>query len=519
MAKLPLRRRRHSHFVGEGTEGEPVQGLELVLGWSRACAQAGFRLWRAGLASGLCSERNSPARPEEHPRASCAPVTDLPPFPGCTAEVAPVPDGPRCGSVEGSPSRPPAHSASAVFDEDKPIASSGAYNLDFDSIELVDGFQASEPRASDPKHQECKANARRKSTDSVPVSKSTLSRSLSLQAGDFNGASCSGGSEAVAPAPDAYSTGSGSASNTLKRTKKPRPPSLKKKQTTKKPCDTPPVKETQHEPVDEGVVSSEETLGPETKTESAEPEGSGPALSEEAPLEPAAVPKAACPLDSEGADGAIPPSSGGGRLQNSPPVRRETLPPVPAPEAVEVTASESGGQEDSPAKGLSVRLEFDYSEDRGSWDSQQENPPPTKKIGKKPVAKMPLRRPKMKKTPEKLDNTPASPTRSPAEPSDIPIAKGTYTFDIDKWDDPNFNPFSSTSKMQESPKLPQQSYNFDPDACDESIDPFKTSSKTPSSPSKSPASFEIPASAMDANGVDGDGLTKPAKKKKTPLKT
>ncbi|XP_026636903.1 transforming acidic coiled-coil-containing protein 2 isoform X8 [Microtus ochrogaster] len=129
---------------------------------------------------------------------------------------------------------------------------------------------------------------------------------------------------------------------------------------------------------------------------------------------------------------------------------------------------------------------------------------------------MPLRRPKMKKTPEKLDNTPASPPRSPTEPNDIPIAKGTYTFDIDKWDDPNFNPFSSTSKMQDSPKLPQQSYNFDPDACEESLDPFKTSSKTPSSPSKSPASFEIPASTAE---VDGDGLNKPAKKKKTPLKT
>ncbi|XP_069913211.1 transforming acidic coiled-coil-containing protein 2 isoform X21 [Oryctolagus cuniculus] len=132
---------------------------------------------------------------------------------------------------------------------------------------------------------------------------------------------------------------------------------------------------------------------------------------------------------------------------------------------------------------------------------------------------MPLRRPKMKKTPEKLDNAPASPTSSPAEPSDIPMAKGTYTFDIDKWDDPNFNPFSSTSKMQESPKLPQQSYTFDPEACDESVDPFKASSKTPSSPSKSPASFEIPASAIEAGAMDGDGLNKPAKKKKTPLKT
>ncbi|XP_070435844.1 transforming acidic coiled-coil-containing protein 2 isoform X27 [Equus przewalskii] len=439
--------------------------------------------------------------------------------PGCGSETVSVPDGPRSSSVEGSPFRPPSHSFSAVFDEDKPIASSGTYNLDFDSIELVDDFQALEPRCSDSKNHECKVNTRRKSTDSVPVSKSTLSRSLSLQASDFDGASCSGSAEAVAPAPDAYSTGSSSASSTLKRTKKPRPPSLKKKQITKKPPETPPVKETQQEPAEESPIPIEENPASETKTESTGTEGSVPALLEEARLKPAAASEAGCPLDSEGAEGAVPPAPGSGRVQNSPPVGRKTLPLATAPEAVEVTPSDSGGQEDSPAKGLSVRLEFDYSEDKGSWETQQENPPPTKKIGKKPVAKMPLRRPKMKKTPEKLDNTPASPTRSPAEPNDIPIAKGTYTFDIDKWDDPNFNPFSSTSKMQESPKLPQQSYNFDPDACDESTDPFKTSSKTPSSPSKSPASFEIPASAIEANGVDGDGLNKPAKKKKTPLKT
>ncbi|XP_022424259.1 transforming acidic coiled-coil-containing protein 2 isoform X3 [Delphinapterus leucas] len=439
--------------------------------------------------------------------------------PGCGSEPVCVPDGPRSSSVEGSPFRPPTHSFSSVFDEDKPIASSGTYNLDFDNIELVDNFQTLEPRSSDSKNQDCKVSSRRKSTDSVPISKSTLSRSLSLQASDFDGASCSGNPEAAAPAPDAHSTGSSSASSTLKRTKKPRPPSLKKKQTTKKPPETPPVKETQQEPAEESLDPSEENRIAETKTELAKTEGSGPALSEETPVEPAAVPKAACPLDSEGAEGAIPPASGGGRVQNSPPAGRKTLSPATAPEVVEVSPLDTGGQEDSPAKGLSVRLEFDYSEDKGSWDTQQENPPPTKKTGKKPVAKMPLRRPKMKKTPEKLDNTPASPTRSPAEPNDIPIAKGTYTFDIDKWDDPNFNPFSSTSKMQESPKLPQQSYNFDPDACEESTEPFKTCSKTPSSPSKSPASFEIPASAIEANGVDGDGLNKPAKKKKTPLKT
>lgn len=434
---------------------------------------------------------------------------------GCISEPVVVPDGPRSESVEGSPFRP-SHSSSAVFDEDKPIASSGTYNLDFDSIELVDNFQSLEPCSADYKGQECKVSTRRKSTESVPPSKTTLSRSLSLQASDFDGASCPGSPEAGTLATDACGTGSNSASSTLKRTKKTRPPSLKKKQATKKPTETPPVKETQQEPGEESPVPSEEHLAPETKTESATPEGTGCTLSEETSLESAAVPTATCPLTLESVEDVSPLVSGGGRVQNSPPVGRKSVPLTTASEAVEVTLPDGGGQEDLPAKGLSVRLEFDYSEDKGSWESQQENAPPTKKIGKKPVAKMPLRRPKLKKTPEKLDNTPASPPRSPAEPSDIPIAKGTYTFDIDKWDDPNFNPFSSTSKMQESPTLSQQSYNFDPDACEESLDPFKASSKTPSSPSKSPASFEIPASTIEA---DGDGLNKPAKKKKTPLKT
>lgn len=432
---------------------------------------------------------------------------------GCVSEPAVVPDGPRSESVEGSPFRP-SHSSSAVFDEDKPIASSGTYNLDFDSIELVDDFQGLEPCSADSKGQECKASTRRKSTESVPPSKSTLSRSLSLQASDFDGASCPGSPEAGTLATDACGTGSNSASSTLKRTKKTRPPSLKKKQATKKPTETPPVKETQQEPGEESPVPSEEHLAPETKTESTTPEGTACTLSEETSLESEAVPTGTCPLES--AEDVSPLVSGGGRVQNSPPVGRKSVPLTAASEAVEVTLSDSGGQEDLPAKGLSVRLEFDYSEDKGSWENQQENAPSTKKIGKKPAAKMPLRRPKVKKTPEKLDHTPASPPRSPTEPSDTPIAKGTYTFDIDKWDDPNFNPFSSTSKMQESPKLSQQSYNFDPDACEESLDPFKTSSKTPSSPSKSPASFEIPASTIEA---DGDGLNKPAKKKKTPLKT
>nr|XP_020834874.1 transforming acidic coiled-coil-containing protein 2 isoform X3 [Phascolarctos cinereus] len=441
--------------------------------------------------------------------------------PGLCAETVSITDVPHSESVEGSPFRPPSHSFSTVFDEDKPIASSGTYNLDFDNIEVIDTLQTLEPSSSDAKNRDSKVNVRRKSTDSVPVSRSTLSRSLSLQASDFDGAGGASleNNEAGAVAADAYSTGTTSASSTLKRTKKPRPPSLKKKQTTKKPTETPLVKETQQDPVEESPVISEENPASETKTELGKINGSGPELSEESPLETTVGSKAAYPLDPDSAEGDIPPKTGNSKVQNSPLIGKKTLPLTTAPEAVEVTPSDTGGQENSPAKGLSVRLEFDYSEDKGSWDDQLENPPPPKKIGKKPVAKMPLRRPKTKKTVEKLDNAPASPTKSPVDPNEIPISKGSYTFDIDKWDDPNFNPFSSTTKIQESPKLPQQTYNFDADICDDSIDPFKTSSKIPSSPSKSSASFEIPANAVETNGVEGDNLNKPAKKKKTPLKT
>uniref|UniRef100_A0A8D0HGV4 Transforming acidic coiled-coil-containing protein C-terminal domain-containing protein n=1 Tax=Sphenodon punctatus TaxID=8508 RepID=A0A8D0HGV4_SPHPU len=392
-------------------------------------------------------------------------------------------------SIEESSFHPPSHSFSTVFDEDKPIASSGTYNLDFDTVELIDTFHARAPSSPDAKNRDPKANIRRKSTDSVPISRSTLSRSLSLQASDFDGVSYLDNNETIGPTADEFSTGSSSACSTLKRTKKPRPPSLKKKQTAKKPAEAPLVKEPQEEQSD----ISQEASAP-------------PALAE-----------TAFPIDSNNFEGIDTFSTGGSKVQNSPPASKKTLPLATAPEAVEVTPSDTGGQEDPPVKGLAVRLEFDYSEEKGSSEEQPESTPPPKRVGKKPGAKMPPRRPKTKKTVEKLDSAPTTPTKPLTEPSDIPISKGSYTFDIDKWDDPNFNPFSSSTTMQESPKLPQQAYSYDPDMCEDVIDPFKPSSKIPNSPSKSPASFEIPAN--ETNGTERDNLNKPAKKKKTPLKT
>ncbi|XP_021384986.2 transforming acidic coiled-coil-containing protein 2 isoform X3 [Lonchura striata] len=468
----------------------------------------------------------SPPQPPPEAAAAAAVVADVaeqeikPQLPledtGLCSEAEPVTDVSHTEPVQESPFRPPCHSFSTVFDEDKPIASSGTYNLDFDNIELVDSLHALGPSSAEPKNRDPKANVRRKSTDSVPVSKSTLSRSLSLQASDFDGASYLGNSETLAPSADVYGTGSSSASSTLKRTKKPRPASLKKKQSAKKPLDAPLVKETPQEPPELGQAACEDKA-PEVKADSAKPECTEPskisAEKEEAPP----VPEGSEPSDPDRFEGISAFSSGGSKVQNSPPASRKTLPLTTAPEALEVTPPDTGGQEDPPVK--AVRLEFDYSEEKGGSEDQQESAPPPKKAGKKPGAKMPLRRPKTKKVVEKLDNAPTTPTKSPTDPNEIPITKGSYTFDIDKWDDPNFNPFSSSTKMQESPKLPQQTYSFEPDMCEDSIDPFKSSSKLASSPSKSPASFEIPASANETNGTEGDSLNKPAKKKKTPLKT
>uniref|UniRef100_A0A8C3RD32 Transforming acidic coiled-coil containing protein 2 n=1 Tax=Cyanoderma ruficeps TaxID=181631 RepID=A0A8C3RD32_9PASS len=470
----------------------------------------------------------SPPQPPPEAAAAAAVVADVaeqeikPQLPvedtGPCSEAEPVTDVSHSEPVQESPFRPPCHSFSTVFDEDKPIASSGTYNLDFDNIELVDSLHALGPSSAEPKNRDPKANVRRKSTDSVPVSKSTLSRSLSLQASDFDGASYLGNSDTLAPSADVYGTGSSSASSTLKRTKKPRPASLKKKQPAKKPLDAPLVKETPQEPPELDQAACEDKA-PEVKADSAKPECTEPskisAEKEEAPP----VPEGSDPSDPDRFEGISAFSSRGSKVQNSPPASRKTLPLTTAPEAGEVTPPDTGGQEDPPVKGVAVRLEFDYSEEKGGSEEQQESTPPPKKAGKKPGAKMPLRRPKTKKPVEKLDNAPTTPTKSPTDPNEIPITKGSYTFDIDKWDDPNFNPFSSSTKMQESPKLPQQTYSFEPDMCEDSIDPFKSSSKIASSPSKSPASFEIPASANESNGTEGDSLNKPAKKKKTPLKT
>ncbi|XP_074531854.1 uncharacterized protein tacc2 isoform X3 [Halichoeres trimaculatus] len=450
----------------------------------------------------------------------------------------------------------PCRSPSIVFDEDKPIAASGTYNF-----ELL---------ASD-------------------LSSPTLTRSQSLQGGELEGADQSEGSAAggFRPHSESFSVGSGSAPGTLHRPKKVRPGSLKKKPFLRQnsnpesprpssSSNTPEINrrakpqtsnsfQTQQEA--EGGSATPSPGGTLRKTRKSRvvtppplPEETNnqtqgdtlalPLCQEETPLpgsspgrdESPIPPSGSYQWDPDNFENINPFKTGGSKIANSPVLGRKDLlsapftdslenPPAPAfePSPPAPPKEPTTNPEEQPIlpKRQPVRLEFDYSEETSEAPPQAS--PPPKKVGKKPGAKMPLRKPKLglKKAPpaqtEQLDNNPPEPYNGNDE--EIPIHKASYNFEPDKWDDPNFNPFKSKKGISNSPTLSRPSYGFDTDNFDDSIDPFKSSNRMANSPPKASASFELSSNDLDENENDniaelGDqNQNKPAKKKKTPIKS
>ncbi|XP_069609774.1 transforming acidic coiled-coil-containing protein 2 isoform X2 [Ranitomeya imitator] len=393
-------------------------------------------------------------------------------------EDAEAPDVTVPENFTDSPFRQPSRSFSVVFDEDKPIASSGAYNLDLETVEIPEIIPSS---PEDP------TKTRRKSTDSVPLSRNTLSRSLSLQAADFQ----------LEDLPNSLG-GSDSACSTLRRTKKARPASLKKKTaSTKKqveagntvdPKDTSPALFGQPQEVEVGRNLQEQFA----------PSPPPPPLEIDADLPVVGIEESSFPSAPE----LSQTDSQFCGIANSPPVETYQTqltgrfsPPIPTHQKLEVALIGPDIPDNPAVIGQSVRLEFDYSEEG------REGQPPSRK-GKKPAGKMPLRKPKPKKAVEKHDAPPGSPSPIPNDPEDIPIAKGSYTYNLDQWDDPNFNPFSSGGKLQDSLSSTQEPLP----------EPTKPIVQRSESPAKAPAAFEV---ITEQNGESN----KPSKKKKTPLKT
>uniref|UniRef100_A0A096M471 Transforming acidic coiled-coil-containing protein C-terminal domain-containing protein n=1 Tax=Poecilia formosa TaxID=48698 RepID=A0A096M471_POEFO len=429
----------------------------------------------------------------------------------------------------------PCRSPSIAFDENKPIAASGTYNFD---------FFAGEPTSH------------------------TLTRSLSLVGTENNPGKLrrpkkvSPGSVKKKPFlrqnsnPDSSKPASSSSTPEITKRAKPRTASpLLTQEDSEVGSATPSpggtLRKTRKSRVETPPPLLEETN--QTCQEESKGVPALPLCQEEAPLAESVAEKEASPIppsgsykwDPENFENINPFSTGGSKIANSPVLGRKgpvygpasippLSPPVPAAEPHHHTAIApleelSTNPEEQPIllKRQPVRLEFDYSEE--SCEVPQQASPPPKKLGKKPPGKMLSRKPKLglkKAAPqqvEQLDNTPPAAYNGSDE---IPIPKVSYNIEPDKWDDPNFNPFSSKKSMPNSPTLSRPSYSFDPNNIEESTNPFKSSNKMAASPPRVPASFETSSNDYD-NENDNDNIgeledqnqNKPAKKKKTPLKS
>ncbi|XP_072247317.1 uncharacterized protein tacc2 [Leuresthes tenuis] len=455
----------------------------------------------------------------------------------------------------------PCHSALTTFDENKPIAASGAYNIDFFAVE--------------------------------PTSHA-LTRSLSLQGGELDNSGLLDGSASggFRPHSESFSVGTESAPGTLRRPKKVRPGSVKKKPLLRQNSNpesprpastisTPEIKKRAKPQTASPLQAQEETEGgsatpspggtlrrarkscvetppplpEETNHTSQEESCSIPALplcQEEIPLpvsltdkdESPIPPSASYKWDPENFENINPFNTGGSKIANSPVLGRKSPvcgPISNPPESTPIPTAEpyhsnppapleepSTNPEEQPIlpNRQPVRLEFDYSEE--SCEASHQASPPLKKVGKKPSVKMPLRKPKLglkKATPaqvEQLDNN--SPASQNGNEDEITVTKASYNFEPDKWEDPNFNPFSSKKSISNSPKMSRPSYKFDHNNYDESINPFESTNKMAVSPPKATASFEMSSNDNDNENdnigdLEDQNQNKPSKKKKTPIKS
>ncbi|CAB1338672.1 unnamed protein product, partial [Coregonus sp. 'balchen'] len=431
-------------------------------------------------------------------------------------------------------------SLSIVFDEDKPIAASGrAYNLD----QLIAAAAAAEAQ-----------------------SRSLLTRSLSLQAGELDGSDPldgEGSSISIGdsrPLAEAFSVDSGteSAPGTLRRPSKKGPllpgGSLKKKPLSRQSSNvespqppssgtTPELKKSANpsravspllgsEDPQVGGATVDSAPGPTSATPS--PEGTlcrtrKPCVESPTPL----IEETNHTSPETDSQLILAPTSILTTTQAiSIPFQQEDT-PISVPEA-------PPGSEGSPPSGA-YKWDPDNFENIDPFNtggSKVANSPP---LGRKGVANSPplgrkgvvlsiapktvapVSNPNPPERPPTISNDePALPSTSPpirtsgAEaqegqhpvtvPDDVPVPKASYIFDPTQWDDPNINPFGSNAGIPISPKLNKPSYSFDPDAFhDSAVNPFKGSSNRMAEfpPKAASGSASFEVSAND-NEVDND---------------
>uniref|UniRef100_A0A8C1XJK2 Transforming, acidic coiled-coil containing protein 3 n=1 Tax=Cyprinus carpio TaxID=7962 RepID=A0A8C1XJK2_CYPCA len=181
-------------------------------------------------------------------------------------------------------------------------------------------------------------------------------------------------------------------------------------------------------------------------------------------------------LDFDNLGSLNPFQTGGSKIPNSPLTGKASVvsdPPLPSQEAKqepefsvhtpdvptssdasippqENTTATEGSSSTAPPKENQMLLEFNFDD-----GTEVKRKPPPKRLGvkrpagAKPVTKKTVAPATEKKEPEPKQLSPKNPEET--EPVDVSPPKGSYTFDFDKFDDPNFNPFGTKATMGNSP--------------------------------------------------------------------
>lgn len=334
---------------------------------------------------------------------------------------------------------------SSYPDDEMPIQSKGGYNLDFDNLDAMNPFQGSDkmmlsparPCVQEPPALQTDAEvpqAEKPSKDSAKI-ESALDETLPFSQSMENSLA------------DISNQISSTESSVVTMTKV-------------------------------GLFTATPEKSHDQLSQSASEEKASGSFVEEAPLSA----KGSYTLDFDNLDAINPFQTGGSKIPNSPAVStkaedvnqpaeetqiKESAPsndadvtvkvqkqpvqpemkPVAAVAPISAHAKQCSPAKE-PEKQGPVKLEFNFDDDNKAMPK-----PPPKRLGKRPTGV----KPKTAKPPSDVK----PPEEAPAEPetssADVQPPKGSYSFDFDKFDDPNFNPFGTNSNMTNSPKCSSSS--------------------------------------------------------------
>ncbi|CAN9502127.1 unnamed protein product [Ophioblennius macclurei] len=323
--------------------------------------------------------------------------------------------------------QPPKQEPSSFPDEDIPIQSKGGYQLDFDNLDSMNPFQGStkmsfSPEKPSPDHvesQPAEENVSEEPTKAESALDETLPFIPSLE----------------------NSLADGAADNSSR--------------------------ESSVVTVVKVLTAEDQDSTAETSAQADQDKPSG-SFSEDAPL-PA---KSSYTLDFDNLDAIDPFKTGGAKIPNSPMPKaadpltafsqEESKPevtadtPEPAPEvpvepsqgpaasvAPVSTSTDQPPAEEPQVATAPLKLEFNFGD-----ESEVKKKPPPKKFGVRPPG-LKARKEKHVSEVKPAAEAPQKPAVEDAEDPQIP--KSSYSFDLEKFDEANFNPFGTNTKISNSP--------------------------------------------------------------------